>query len=29
MTICPNCGWSDTKHIEAKTDKEKYLDFWG
>lgn len=27
--ICPNCGWSDTKHIEVKSDKEKYLDFWG
>ena len=27
--ICPNCGWSDTKHIETKSDKEKYLDFWG
>lgn len=30
MKICPNCGWSESNHIqEAKTDKEKYLEFWG
>ena len=27
--ICPKCGYSEGNHVEAKTDKEKYLDFWG
>ena len=25
--ICPKCGYSEGNHVEAKTDKEKYLDF--
>jgi hypothetical protein len=28
--ICPNCGWSESNHVKVvKTDKEKYLEFWG
>jgi hypothetical protein len=28
--ICPNCGWSESNHVSVvKTDKEKYLEFWG
>jgi ssDNA-binding Zn-finger/Zn-ribbon topoisomerase 1 len=27
--ICPKCGYSEGNHVEAKTDKEFYLDFWG
>lgn len=27
--ICPKCGYTDTPKVEAKTDKEKYLEFWG
>ena len=27
--ICPKCGYSESNHVEAKSDKEKYLDFWG
>jgi hypothetical protein len=27
--ICPNCGYTEGNHVEAKTDKEFYLDFWG
>lgn len=28
--ICPNCGWSESNHVEVKkSDKEFYLDFWG
>ena len=26
MNICPQCGYSESNHVEAKTDKEKYLD---
>ena len=30
MKICPNCGWSEGNHVEAKkSDKEHYLEFWG
>lgn len=30
MKICPNCGWSEGNHVSvAKSDKEKYLEFWG
>ena len=27
--ICPKCGYTESNHVEAKTDKEKYLEFWG
>ena len=27
--ICPKCGYAEGNHVEAKTDKEFYLDFWG
>ena len=29
--ICPNCGWSEGNQVEvkAKSDKDKYLEFWG
>jgi hypothetical protein len=27
--ICPKCGYTEGNHVEAKTDKEFYLDFWG
>lgn len=28
--VCPNCGWSEGNHIEAKkSDKDYYLEFWG
>ena len=28
--ICPNCGWSEGNHVEAKkSDKDFYLEFWG
>ena len=27
--ICPNCGYTEGNHVEAKTDKEFYLEFWG
>lgn len=27
--ICPKCGYSESNHVEVKSDKEKYLDFWG
>jgi len=26
--ICPKCGYSESNHVEAKSDKEKYLEFW-
>ena len=29
MSICPKCGYSESNHVETKSDKEKYLDFWG
>jgi hypothetical protein len=27
--ICPKCGYSESNHVVTKSDKEKYLDFWG
>jgi hypothetical protein len=27
--ICPKCGYTESNHVEAKTDKEFYLEFWG
>ena len=27
--ICPKCGYTESNHVETKSDKEKYLDFWG
>ena len=28
--ICPQCGYSEGNHVEAKkSDKEHYLEFWG
>jgi hypothetical protein len=27
--ICPKCGYTEGNHVEAKTDKEFYLEFWG
>jgi hypothetical protein len=27
--ICPKCGYTESNHVEAKTDKEYYLEFWG
>jgi hypothetical protein len=27
--ICPKCGYSESNHVITKSDKEKYLDFWG
>lgn len=27
--ICPKCGYTESNHVVAKTDKEKYLEFWG
>ena len=27
--ICPKCGYSEGNHVEAKTDKDFYLEFWG
>ena len=27
--ICPKCGYTESNHVVAKTDKEFYLEFWG
>jgi hypothetical protein len=27
--ICPKCGYTESNHVKAKTDKEYYLEFWG
>lgn len=28
--VCPNCGWSESNHVETKkSDKDFYLEFWG
>ena len=27
--ICPKCGYTESNHVETKTDKEYYLEFWG
>jgi hypothetical protein len=27
--ICPKCGYTESKHVETKSDKDKYLEFWG
>jgi hypothetical protein len=27
--ICPKCGYTESNHVITKSDKEKYLDFWG
>jgi len=27
--ICPKCGYTEGNHVEAKTDKDFYLEFWG
>jgi hypothetical protein len=27
--ICPKCGYTEGNHVEAKSDKDFYLDFWG
>ena len=27
--ICPKCGYSESNHVVTKSDKERYLDFWG
>ncbi len=27
--ICPKCGYTESNHVEAKSDKDKYLEFWG
>ena len=27
--ICPKCGYTEGHHVEAKSDKEYYLEFWG
>ena len=27
--ICPKCGYSESNHVVVKSDKEKYLVFWG
>jgi hypothetical protein len=27
--ICPKCGYTESNHVEVKTDKDFYLEFWG
>lgn len=27
--ICLKCGWTESNHVVAKSDKDYYLEFWG